>query len=206
MKNKEKLIRHCRDATAVVALAFLLSFSFDGVLAVVVKYLAFSLIILISGYDFKTFGKRPSKLYTLYSVLLMIAFTVFLSFVLPSNSDELSFDLLTVLSVVVLAPFFEELFFRGALVSFSNPWLTAFTSSAIFGIFHGKNSFWQAFLLGLILSCFYIASRNIAVPIICHSANNALALVCRRVDIRLPVLVISIIAIILIYKFTRERK
>lgn len=110
-------------------------------------------------------------------------------------------DTLSIVNVVILAPIFEEFFFRGALVSFSKAPLTMIISSLIFGAFHGPDAFLQTFLMGLIFSYFYISSGNIAVPILCHMSNNLLAIITRRSDIRIPVLVITVIIAIVIYKF-----
>ena len=169
-----------------------------------VKYTVFFLLSLLAGYDLHSVSK-PTVVYTAYSVCLTLAFTVFLSYIMPSPPQDISFDALTVVQVLFLAPIFEELFFRGALVSFSHPLLSAFASALLFGSFHGSG--WlQAFLLGFVFSYFYISSRSIAVPIICHFSNNLLALICMYRDIRIPAFVVSTVLALLIYKGVKRNK
>ena len=191
------VIRYCRLVTAVTALAVLLSLEYRGVWQTAVKYTAFFLLALLAGYK-PTAPKAPPRLLTLHCVALILAFTVMISYILPADGNAEPFDALRIVSAVILAPVFEELFFRGAMVRGTRPFVACLISSLVFGLFHGEG--WlQAFLLGLILSYFYISSGNIAVPIICHAANNLLAVVSTLRDIRIPVLVISVAIALVIY-------
>ncbi len=200
MKNNSRaVIRVFRAVTSIVALAVVLGFNLTGVGGAVLKYTAFLALTLFAGYSFETLGTKLPVIYTAYCVSLTLAFSVFLSYVLPSSqSGDKGF--VWALSAVLFAPIFEELFFRGALISFSSIPLTCIASSVVFAAFHGADSFFQALLMGLVFSYFYISSKNIAVSIICHMVNNALALVCMRYDVRIPVLAVSLIAAVLIYK------
>lgn len=193
------VIRCCRVIAAATALAMLLSFEFKGVWQTALKYSVFFLLALAAGFK-PTAEKAPFPwLYALHCTALMLAFTVLLSYVLPSNAPAMPLDALRIVSAVILAPIVEELFFRGALVSYGHPAVSCLLSSLVFGLFHGEG--WlQAFFLGLILSWFYVLTRNIAVPIVCHSANNLLAVISTLWDIRIPVLIISVMTVLVIYK------
>ena len=205
MKNRSIVIRCCRIIAAVTALAMLLSFEYNGLWQTVIKYTAFFLLSLVAGYKPLTEKAPFPKLYTLHCTALMLAFAVILSYVLPANEPAMKLTALRVVSAVILAPVVEELFFRGAMTSFKYPLASCFLSALVFGLFHG-DGWLQAFLLGLILSCFYMSSRNIAVPIICHSANNLLAVVSTLRDIRIPVLVISVAIALVIYIGVKNEK
>lgn len=200
MQNKiPYVIRCCRIIAAVTALAILLSFEYKGVWQTALKYSAFFVIALAAGC--KPFSQKSPfpTLYALHCTALMLAFTVILSYVLPSDEAAVPLSALRIVSVVILAPIVEELFFRGAIISFGHPAVSCLLSSLIFGLFHGGG--WiQAFLLGLILSYFYVSTRNIAVPIICHAANNLLAVITTLRDVRIPVLIVSAITVLAIYK------
>ncbi len=197
--NSDDRIAALRAWGAVLALAALHSLDLSGIWLTAVKYTAYIALTIIAGYRFDTVKARFPKMYTSYCVCLMLALAIVISYVLPSQSQG-EWGMIRILTAVIFAPVFEELFFRGALISFKKLPLTCITSSLIFAIFH-PGSYFQAFLLGLVLSYFYISSRNIAVPIICHAANNILALLCMRWDVRIPVLAISLTAAVLIYKF-----
>jgi uncharacterized protein len=85
-------------------------------------------------------------------------------------------------SVVILAPIFEELIFRGLILqSYLNhgvlPWRAILYSAFWFGFIHGNP--WQfvgAFLLGLVLSYAYYRYQNIVLVMLLHAFNNGVAL------------------------------
>lgn len=83
---------------------------------------------------------------------------------------------LTVLSVVVIAPIMEELFFRKWIIDrleIYSPWKTILMSGLLFGFFHGNfTQFIYTFLLGAFLAAIYIKTHKIWVPILLHVFVN----------------------------------
>jgi len=91
-------------------------------------------------------------------------------------------EYLAALTVVVIAPCVEELFFRGYV--FNAYWrtkgpITAYISSALlFSMIHGYPALIVAiFGMGLILAYSYRKTGSIITPILAHVANNAFAFV-----------------------------
>ena len=84
------------------------------------------------------------------------------------------------LNLVVLAPIFEELFFRGILFSrLSTKWnqtTAIIISSIIFGCLHPPNII-GASVFGAILCIFYTRTNSLIVPITIHSINNLIIVV-----------------------------
>jgi membrane protease YdiL (CAAX protease family) len=87
---------------------------------------------------------------------------------------------LTAIVIVVVAPFSEELFFRGALTGALAQRLGAFTplaSGAIFGAAHLEpRAFPALFVLGALLGWLYMRTRSLFPGVAVHAANNLLAL------------------------------
>lgn len=87
---------------------------------------------------------------------------------------------LTAIVIVVIAPFAEELFFRGALTGALAQRLGAFTplaSGAIFGAAHLEpRAFPALFVLGALLGWLYMRTRSLFPGVAVHAANNLLAL------------------------------
>lgn len=197
MKNNSFTVAEgCRMVTAVLALSAALSVIPKGILGEVLKYLLYALLIVFAGYGIK-FSLIPiPKKKTAMGVGVMLLMSILISYIMPSKNVD--FDAISVISIVFLAPIFEELFFRGAMITSAHPVVSCVVSSLVFGMFHGA-SFIQASLLGLILSYFYISSRNIAVPIICHFANNMVAVINTYCDLRIPIMIFSAVTILVIY-------
>ena len=80
-----------------------------------------------------------------------------------------------------MAPFSEELFFRGALTGAFAQRLGAFTplaSGAIFGAAHLEpRAFPALFVLGVLLGWLYMQTRSLFPGVAVHAANNLLALI-----------------------------
>jgi uncharacterized protein len=87
---------------------------------------------------------------------------------------------LTAIVIVGVAPFAEELFFRGALTGALARPLGAFTplaSGAIFGAAHLElRAFPALFVLGVLLGWLYMRTRSLLPGVAVHAANNLLAL------------------------------
>ena len=87
-----------------------------------------------------------------------------------------------ILSVVVVAPIFEELVFRGFLYGGFERSLGAIPavllSSAIFAAMHGQYNIYeltQIFVLGLVLGLARMRTQSLMTPILMHAVNNGLA-------------------------------
>jgi membrane protease YdiL (CAAX protease family) len=84
---------------------------------------------------------------------------------------------LVLVVVVVLAPIFEELFFRGlfypALRRTLGPTSAIILNGAIFGIIHFQPLFMVSLILvGIVLAYLYEKTDSLAAPIIAHSLYN----------------------------------
>ena len=84
-------------------------------------------------------------------------------------------------AVVVVAPFAEEMFFRGFVLgglaaAFGDP-RAIFVSSALFAAMHASvGTFIPLLMAGMLLGWLYLRTRSIWPPIAVHSAQNALAI------------------------------
>ena len=80
------------------------------------------------------------------------------------------------LVISILAPIFEEIFFRKLLIDRTVKYgakLSILLSAFLFGLFHGNLSqFFYAFLLGGFFAYIYIKTGKIIYSIICHAAVN----------------------------------
>lgn len=100
--------------------------------------------------------------------------------ILPLFGDSLTSLVVAGVVIVAIAPFLEEIFFRGFLLrSFSNRWgifSGSILSAAIFAIFHMQ---WQSiipiFILGLIINSLVIKGKSLWPAIFFHAFNNAIA-------------------------------
>ena len=85
------------------------------------------------------------------------------------------------LAIVVVAPFAEELFFRGfmlgGLAAAVGDLRASIVSSALFAAMHASvGTFVPLFAAGMLLAWLYLRTRSIWPPIAAHSAQNALAM------------------------------
>ncbi|WP_276955925.1 CPBP family intramembrane glutamic endopeptidase [Methanobrevibacter woesei] len=98
------------------------------------------------------------------------------SFVILSKSIPLISSLI---SSIIIAPVFEELFFRGIILSklktYFSPIFAIILSSAIFAILHAPGSIISAFVFGICMAILYLKSNNIILPIVAHGFNNLCA-------------------------------
>ena len=89
--------------------------------------------------------------------------------------------LLNVLVIGLVAPFTEEVFFRGFVMAGLARRLgvgkAVIATSALFGVAHGSiGVVIPLFVTGLLLSWLYLRTRSVWPPIVAHSAQNWLAL------------------------------
>ena len=86
------------------------------------------------------------------------------------------------ITTVFLAPFFEELLFRGYfLESFLKnykPWIAITSSAFLFGLLHANPAqFVTGFAVGLFLGYIYWRTDSLFMPILIHFFNNILAFI-----------------------------
>lgn len=86
-----------------------------------------------------------------------------------------------VMSLCILAPFIEEIFFRGILYNtlnqYGNSWLSFLISVLLWVVIHPIKEFIPMIILGVILQSFYKKSKSILPSFIIHSAVNFLWIV-----------------------------
>ncbi|WP_407415928.1 CPBP family intramembrane glutamic endopeptidase [Methanobrevibacter sp.] len=83
---------------------------------------------------------------------------------------------INLLVISILAPIFEEIFFRKLLIDRTIKYgakLSILLSALLFALFHGNLSqFFYAFLLGGFFAYIYIKTGNVIYSIICHAIVN----------------------------------
>lgn len=119
----------------------------------------------------------------LLGVLLIISVSVVilpLEGVISSDSRTFPEGVGTLITVVLLAPIFEEMIFRARLYNIlsrnTSPLVSASLSAVAFGVVHMEPIVViDALIVGVIFSYFYLSKRSIFSPILLHMFNNALA-------------------------------
>ncbi len=104
----------------------------------------------------------------------------------PDTSPDFSlnggflYNLFTFINVVLLAPIFEELIFRGMILqvlSKYNRIFAIFVTSLLFGLLHlNMTQAVPAFFMSLVLCYMCLKTDSILVTILAHAGNNFLAL------------------------------
>lgn len=106
-----------------------------------------------------------------------------------TDNDSAYLFILNLLGIAVLPAIGEELVFRGFLIrnffqNSNNIYFAVFGSSILFALIHFQPlKFLPMFLIGLMLALFYVTTKNILVPIICHFINNVLSLISMKYNI-----------------------
>lgn len=130
---------------------------------------------------FSSRGLNPVLL--LWGVVFMLSTSVVLEPLLslmPEVPNAYGRGAWAIVTVVVMAPLFEEFIFRGVLLESTRAkygvmaaWLV---SSAIFGIIHMHPTVAvNAFAMGLVLGFIYLRTDSIWSTIILHAVNNGIA-------------------------------
>ncbi|MCY4107999.1 MAG: CPBP family glutamic-type intramembrane protease [Chloroflexi bacterium] len=93
------------------------------------------------------------------------------------NTPNPTLLIASIATVAVLAPVFEELFFRGVLINrWAVKWrlgIAIVASALLFGILH-LIAIGGAFMFGTIAALLYIRTRTLLVPMAMHVVNNSL--------------------------------
>lgn len=159
------LIYFCSMIAAYGAVLFLENKTFNQILPVYNSRRGFDPIALLMG------------------VVLIVAISVVLlplDSVLAPDSRTFTDDPCTLITVVILAPIFEEMIFRARLYNIlsrnTSPLMSASLSAVAFGVVHMQPIVVvEALVVGVVLSYFYLSKRSIFAPIILHSFSNALS-------------------------------
>jgi membrane protease YdiL (CAAX protease family) len=121
----------------------------------------------------------------IWGLLLLVALTIVLSpllRLLPASDSGVPSGIWAVVTLIFLAPTFEELIFRATIFSIMRsscrPTFAALVSSLLFAAMHGGITIGiEAFFAGMIFSYAYILTQSILAPIILHIFNNTIAYV-----------------------------
>lgn len=162
---KSRFLDYCHIFVAVVTLW--LTFHFTKSLPF--KYLIFTIVLFSLKPNIKEDIKRKTNIKdSVLAVFLFLLFSFALSFLfIPDNAE------VNILSAV-LAPIFEEIFFRKILTRNMSAPSDALLSSLVFALFHPLKVFVTTFLLGL--SLFFIYKKcGLKTSITAHAVNNILA-------------------------------
>lgn len=164
---------------------------------VMVKY--YVIIVLLKWLGNKATNTKPKQSLNImsfvYAALMIIAFRVMFDnslnlwinkismpdFINEVFQEQAGSPIILILSIVVVAPIYEEIIFRGILLKGMankiNPTIALVISALFFAVVHfnvpqGIN----AFFLGLIIGAIYLKSNSIYLGIFTHFVNNFLAI------------------------------
>ena len=148
--------------------------------------------------DSNNFGGRKgwSMALIVSAMALAAAFVIEpISMLLPEMSEVMKAAMemmlngpivITLISVSVFAPFFEEWLCRGiilrGLLNKVKPAWAIVISAAIFGLIHGN--LWQAipaFIIGVILGYVYYKTGSLKLTMLMHCVNNTLSVIVSRI-------------------------
>lgn len=132
---------------------------------VVLIFLLFSSLV---GWLFKEAGQSNSEVISISAQL--------------SLRSDVPLFLISLITVGIFTAFAEEAFFRGflqrAICEIHGPFLAIVISSILFGLVHGSSFHaGAAVMLGLYLGTTSHLSGSIRISIMCHAANNILAVI-----------------------------
>jgi len=202
------------------AMDIALSGTFNLSLNMVVQILTIAVCLPIYLYNRKHYYSKPKTKPSIKLIIFSICFVLLISvpldylltYIKNNFLGETKLDLvnqlisdaniyITILSASILAPIVEELMLRGLTLnkalSRTNTITAILISSIIFGILHMnviQGIF--AFLIGIPLALVFIKTKSIIPCILCHLANNLIAVF--QMDISSKGYLISNIVIIVI--------
>ena len=142
------------------------------------------------SFNFKIEFKTTIPLILLATLGIQYSLTLPISTLIPmSDSMREAFsmalgnprNIFSIATLVILAPIFEELIFRGiilnGLLKRYSPVLSIVVSSLLFAAVHlNPWQFVSAFILGLFIGWVYLRTKSISLAIIIHAFNNLAAI------------------------------
>lgn len=158
------------------------------------------------------FSFKPIE--TLETIAMMYFFNYFIGIIgtffsklgLPDTSPDLwlnndiLYDIFIFISVVILAPIFEELIFRGMILRTLSKYNKVFAivvTSLLFGLLHlNITQAVPAFFMSLVLCYMSLKSDSLLVTILAHAANNLLALLSTYFDHSIVITVIILACVV----------
>lgn len=140
----------------------------------------------LSGFQLSPFSTRQYfSTFTLIITLQIIY--ILISGIGLHKSSPVTFDLLSIVTMVFVIPVYEELFYRGCLFGlvssiYKKGYIApAILSSIVFSFMHMQFSsaleYTLMFVVGLILTYTRIITKGLLLPILLHSSMNAFALI-----------------------------
>ena len=126
-------------------------------------------------------GFSPTYIFLGVTLLIMLSVVLLpLQNIIPVDERSFPRGGWTLFAVVILAPIFEEVIYRGKLYGMLlrdvTPFWAVMLSSLCFGVVHLEPIvIVEAMLAGIVFSYFYIQRGSIFSSIILHMANNAFA-------------------------------
>lgn len=126
-------------------------------------------------------GFNPTML--LWGVVMLLSLVVVmepLMLLLPESPMPKGRGIYMILSLVVVAPVFEELLCRGVILEGLRhrwgAWRACVISAILFGVMHFEpQPSVNALVMGFLLGYIYLKTRSIFAPMILHSINNLFA-------------------------------
>ncbi|WP_125769744.1 CPBP family intramembrane glutamic endopeptidase [Companilactobacillus furfuricola] len=147
----------------------------------------------------KQFTTQPFSIKTWITIIAGIVVALIINYgLIPfmraqnTNVDTLNMigqnsQIILIFSVLVTAPIFEELLFRGLIMNWffvNRPMISILISGLVFGFAHApisSNTDWvyaiSKILLGLVLAIVYYKTKNIKASMTVHFLNNFLSIV-----------------------------
>lgn len=133
---------------------------------------------------FKPIKCNRNKIAATIAMTFMLSYCLFLSVQLLGNIfnspvvyNVKEFSIMHILTIVIIAPVAEEIFFRGyllnKLMTKGNIKKAIILSSVLFGIMHFINCI-NAFIIGLCFALIYVKYRNLFLTMIIHSLYNGM--------------------------------
>ena len=112
------------------------------------------------------------------------------------------------LSIGIIAPFLEELFFRFLMVNKlkNKPILAIILPALTFGIVHGNIvQGTYAFLLGMLFAYIYLKTNNLLTTFILHASINSSSVIISVIPIEISIILVLISFILTIYLFIKNK-
>jgi len=201
----ETTFLHKKKISFFLATSFVLSVVFTSIPLFIMKYVSIETSLMIMFFIEFSFGvsvymvilrhfphykiipeRNPEfikKTLILFILITLIQTAVFLYNISTFQTQVVNLDFLTLISLVFIIPFYEEIFYRGCLFGFvcsiynKNLILPGIISSLTFCLMHTQyfSFLYQAILFTISSMLIYIRikTKSLFYPIILHSGMNA---------------------------------
>ncbi len=168
---KEKMTANCGFSKAGAKNIFI------GILIGFFISLLYLLILNNSAWNELIYNKGLLNLYKLFIIqdaLVMIRNTIFI-------------NIISIITMVVVVPFFEEILFRGLvfnkLRAVMPVWVAIVLQALLFGIIKGNvTSAICAFIIGLLLGIIFMVTKSIWLPVLIHAILNISTMLIKGFD------------------------